>query len=77
LEALPQALQFDIRQTCPGAACVDEVTLRSVVPEQQRPDPMPAALRVTPSHDHELFPIEALDLEPCAPVGLVLAVNAF
>jgi hypothetical protein len=48
-----------------------------VIAEQQRPDPMAAALRITPSDDDKLFPIEALDLEQSAPVGLIPAIDAF
>jgi len=37
---------------------------------------MSAALGITPSDDDNLFPVEALDLEPCTAVGLVLAIDA-
>jgi hypothetical protein len=36
---------------------------------------MSAALGITPPDDDKLFPIEALDLEPHSPVGLVPAID--
>jgi hypothetical protein len=38
---------------------------------------MTAALGITPSDDDKLFSVEALDLEPCTPVRLVPATDAF
>src|SRR5947209_5792008 len=76
LEALPQALQFGTGQTCPGSACIDEPAVWCVIAEQQRPDPMAAALRITPSDDDKFLSVEALDLEPRTPVGLVPAIDA-
>jgi hypothetical protein len=37
---------------------------------------MSAALRITPSDDDKFFPVEALDLELCTPVGLIPAIDA-
>ena len=37
---------------------------------------MSAALGITVSYDDEFLPVEALDLEPSAPVGLVAAIDA-
>ena len=36
---------------------------------------MSAALGITPSDNNEFFPVEALDLEPCAPVGFIPAID--
>jgi hypothetical protein len=38
---------------------------------------MSAALGITPSDDDKFLPVEALDLEPSAPVWLVSAIGAF
>jgi hypothetical protein len=76
LKALPQAFQFDDGHTCAGSSCIDKLALRCVVAEQQRPDPMSAALRVTPSDDDKFLPVEALGLEPRAPVGLIPPIRA-
>jgi len=37
---------------------------------------MPGVLWITPPDDDEFLPVEALDLEPGAPVGLVPAIDA-
>jgi hypothetical protein len=58
LKALPEALQFGLGHTGADAARVNEVALWSVVPEQQRPDPMSTAFRVTPADHDKFFPIE-------------------
>src|SRR6202023_2195317 len=76
LKTLPQALQLGLGHAGPGSTCIDELALWCVVAEQQRPDAMSAALGITPSYDDELFPVEALDLEPCTPVGLIPAIGA-
>jgi hypothetical protein len=37
---------------------------------------MSAAFRVTPPDDDKFFPVQALDLEPRTPVGLIPAIGA-
>jgi hypothetical protein len=37
---------------------------------------MSAALGITPSDNDKFFPVEALDLQPRVPVGLVTAIGA-
>jgi hypothetical protein len=46
-----------------------------VVAHQQRSDPTPAALGITPPNNDKLFPIEALDLESRATVRLIRAID--
>jgi len=60
----------------PDTARIKELAVRCVVAEKQRPDAMSAALRVTPSDHDEFFPIDALDFEPGAPIGLIPAIDA-
>jgi hypothetical protein len=74
---VPQAFQLGVGQTCPGSARIDEPAVWCAVAEQQRTDPMSAALRVTPSDDDKFLPVEAFDFEPRTPVGLVPAISAF
>jgi len=76
LKALPKALQLGLGHAGSGSACIDEFALRCVVAEQQSPDPMPTPLRITPADDDKFFPIEALDLEPSTPIGLIPAIGA-
>jgi len=71
LKTLPQPLQLGLGQAGPGSACIDELARWCVVAEQQRPDAMSAALGITPSDDDKFLPVEAFDLEPRAPVGLI------
>src|SRR5689334_28776 len=75
-KALPEPLQPGLGQVGPGSACIDELALWCVVAEQQRPDPMSTALGIAPSDDDKFLPVEALDLEPCTPVGLIPAIGA-
>jgi hypothetical protein len=76
LKALPQAFQFDDGHTCAGSSCIDKLALRCVVAQEQRPDPMSAALGVTPSDDDKFLPVEALGLEPRTSVGLIPPIGA-
>ena len=73
---MPQALQFGLGRAGAGAARIEELALRCVVAEQQRADPMSTALGIAPSDDDKLFPVQAFDFKPCAPVRLVSAIDA-
>jgi hypothetical protein len=45
MKALPQALKLGVGDTGASPARIDQLALRRVVAEQQRTNPMPAALR--------------------------------
>src|SRR6266851_4651740 len=53
MKALPQALKLGVGNTGASPARIDQLALRRRVAEQQRADPMPTALRVTPPDDDE------------------------
>src|SRR5207253_1759824 len=55
---------------------VDQLAVRRVVAEQQRPNPMSAALGIAPADDDELLAVEAFRLQPRASVGLIPAIDA-
>ena len=75
-ETVPHPLKLGDRHPGADAAGIDQsLSVRRVVAEQQRPDPMPAALRIAPADDDKFLPVEALGLQPGAPVGLVPAVD--
>ena len=76
LKALPQALQLGDWHTGADPARIDEFAFRCVVAEKQRPDAMSTAFGITPSDNDKFLSVEALDLEPRTPVGLVAAIRA-
>src|SRR5438132_13890532 len=76
MKALPQALKLGVGNTCASPARIDQLALRRVVAEQQRADPMPTALGIAPPDDDEFLAVEALRLQPRAPIGLIPTINA-
>ena len=76
MKALPQALKLGDRHTGADSAHIDQLALRCVVAEQKRTDPMPSALGVTPPDNDEFLAVEAFRLQPRAPTGLILTINA-
>jgi hypothetical protein len=76
MKALPQALKLGDGHTGADSARIDELALRRVVAEQQRTDPMPTALRVTPPDDNEFLAVDAFRLQPRAPIGLIPTIKA-
>src|SRR6266446_2030760 len=76
MKALPQALKLGDRHTGTYSARIDQLAVRRIVAEQQRTDPMPSALGVTPSDNDELLAVEAFRLQPCASTGLIPTINA-
>src|SRR5271169_5419398 len=76
MKALPQALKLGVGYAGASPARIDQLALRRVIAEQQRADPMPTALRVTPPDDDEFLAVEAFRLQPRAPIGLIPTINA-
>src|SRR5690349_4122749 len=76
MKALPQALKLGDGNTCARPARIDQVAHRRIVPEQQRADPNPTALRIAPSDDYEFLAVETFRFQPRAPIGLIPTINA-
>src|SRR5438552_402638 len=75
MKVLPQALKLGVGNTGARPARIDQLAVRRVVAEQQRTDPVPAALWIAPPDD-ELLAGQAFRLQPCAPTGLIPTINA-
>ena len=73
---MPETLQFVDRHPRARPACINELSIRCEVAEQQRPDAMSAALGITVSYDDEFLPVEAFCFQPCTPVRLVAAIDS-
>jgi hypothetical protein len=65
LELVPQALQGRIVEAGADLARVAQ-PFRVVVADEQRPEPLAAALRLRPAADDQLLAPAALQLEPVA-----------
>src|SRR5271167_3023607 len=55
---------------------MDQVAVRCVIADEQRPDAMSAPLGITPTDNDKFLPVKAFDLEPRTPVGLIAAIDA-
>jgi hypothetical protein len=74
-KALLQPFQFIDGHSGADTARVNEVSLRCVVAQQQRPDPMSDAFGLTPSDEYKLFPVQAFDLKRCTPIRVIPAID--
>jgi len=58
LEPMPQPFEFGVRDSRPDPSRIDQFAVRRVVAEQQRAEPMPAALGIGPANRDKFLAVQ-------------------